>query len=139
MPDHIPIKRWGKDHWSTFAYLETRCVDHDGDIDRHHLRVDALRHPGLGHCVWSTDYPTRLKGGDTITPHDDVDCIEDMVAAGLVEWGGSGVNPSISLTALGLMVANALRNHKASGGSFGSFEYVVPGFVEEEANAPENH
>jgi len=25
----INISRWGKDHWSTLAYLETRVVDYN--------------------------------------------------------------------------------------------------------------
>lgn len=47
VPRPVPVEMWGKDHWSTFGYIETRCVDHDGVPDREHMRCDTDLHPGL--------------------------------------------------------------------------------------------
>lgn len=77
----VPMERWGKDHWSTFGYVETRCVDHDGmlagngSIDPHLRGHDG---PSAG---W--DYPTRLPDGELVG-HDDIDCIVDAMIAGLI-------------------------------------------------------
>lgn len=100
----VPMSRWGKDHWSTFAYVETRIVDHRGRLDHDHMRTHARRHPmmiaakrrvSLGSRDGSR-YPTRLKralplGQVTGEPqpvllpdHDDYDCIDDAIAAGLL-------------------------------------------------------
>ena len=45
----MAIEDFGHDHWSAFAYLETRCVNHRGRPDTRHMRVDLKRHPGKGH------------------------------------------------------------------------------------------
>lgn len=130
---NIPIVEWGKDHWSTLAYIETRIVDYGGRPDKLHLRVDSKRHPAFGHShrpPQDKDYPTRIRGGREISPHDDIDCIEDMVAAVVLKWEGTGFNPVFILTDFGMMLCNAIRNHKASGGSFGNFEYQAPAFTE---------
>lgn len=87
----IPVALWGKDHWSTFAYIETRIVDHGGMLLHDHMRCDANRHPILysakrvGLDAPGKQYPTRCK--EHITPdqddqfgtwevhdHDDYDC-----------------------------------------------------------------
>lgn len=86
--------RFGKDHWSTFAYIETRTVDHKGTIEHDHMRCDADRHPFLAlvgrRALVSTvalagrKYPTFAKGGE-IEDHDDYDCLDDLRAAGLLD------------------------------------------------------
>lgn len=120
----VPMKDWGRDHWSTLAYLETRAVDHNGSIERMHMRCDPHPHPGLAHIGWRTGhgskYPTRLREGE-LQDHDDWSCMEDVEHAGLLENIGTGINPVVKLTDYGMIVCNALRNHKASGGSFGNF------------------
>lgn len=63
--DPVPVEKFGKDHWSTFAYIETRCVDYKGVPDRDHMRCDVDRHPGLvnrGSGGSNQKYPTILKG-----------------------------------------------------------------------------
>lgn len=95
---------FGKDHWSTLAYIETRIVDYRGILSPDHMRTDADRHPFMqaaktrqfGFPSGNTDkYPTKIKasyeaGSDgkfgtlEIANHDDWDCIEDLIAAGLV-------------------------------------------------------
>jgi hypothetical protein len=94
------MSEWGKDHWSTFAYLETRAVDHKGYIDSRHMRGGFYTKLGE-----EDKYPTRLRGYDGTDPsrlsgvmrrggyaetrlvfnHDDYDCVDDMIAEGLVE------------------------------------------------------
>jgi len=118
----IPMTRWGKDHWSTFAYVEMRIVDYAGVPNRRHLRVSPKRHPGLAHCPWEVDIPTRLNDGKVRNNHDDIDCIDDMIAAGLLEWKGTGINPIFKLTPLGKEVAGLLRKHKGDGGWFATFD-----------------
>ncbi len=120
----VSIQNFGKDHWSTFAYVETRNVDHRGVLAFPHLRCVAARHPLYDHGHDASDYPTRLKDGATISNHDDWDCIADLVAAGLLEDVGTMVNPLFTMTPFGTKVASALREWKTKGGSFATF--VVP-------------
>ena len=64
------VSQFGKDHWSTFAYIETRCVDRKGRLEKRNMRCDVDRHPGH---VWpymprellagTKKYPTILRGG----------------------------------------------------------------------------
>ncbi len=129
----IPMSEWGKDHYSTLGYIECRVVDHNGYPDKRHMRCDPsahllLTHEGSSH---GSPSPTRLAGGKTVAGHDDWSCVDDMEAAGLLENIGTGANPRFKLTDAGMMVCNALRNHKASGGSHGDFAYVAPELVPE--------
>lgn len=63
----IPVKRWAADHWSTFAYLETRAVDNGGLIDNCKMRCNPRLHRelantgGFGELIDGSKYPTRLK------------------------------------------------------------------------------
>jgi len=121
----VPMALWGKDHWSTLAYLETRVVDQAGKPDLRHLRCDPRRHPGLGNGQDGGAYPTRLNDGTTREHHDDWDCIDDMVAEGLVVWEGTGVNPVFRLTDLGWQVAGQLRRHTAETRASGLFRWPI--------------
>lgn len=126
-------ERWGRDHWSTFAYVETRVVDHEGVLNLEHMRVDVYRHPLLANTASSSDfgggsrrYPTRLKGGELLDNHDDHDCAEDMTRdwpemPALLANVGTEVHPRFALTDEGRRVAALLRAHKAAGGSFATF------------------
>lgn len=105
----IAIERFGKDHWSTFMYIETCCVDDRGRCDRRRLRTDGAR------------FPTRLKGGETIECHDDLDCADDLEAAGLLESLGTGTNPMFKLTPAGWVMASKLRQYRAEGKNVGDF------------------
>ena len=97
----IPPERWGKDHRSTLLYIETRCVDYGGVLDRRQLRTDASEHP------------TRLADGIDLLGHDDLDCIDDMIEAGLVQSWGTGLNPVVSLTDAGWIIAHNMRRERA--------------------------
>jgi hypothetical protein len=122
----IPIERFGKDHWSTFAYVEARIVDWGGKIDNTRMRCDPSRHRQHAHIPWPQDYPTRLAGGDLQPKHDDWDCLADLVAAGLLDSVGAKETPRFKLTELGFRVTAALRKHKGSGGQFAQFRWPEP-------------
>ena len=118
-----PIGKWGKDHWSAFAYVECRCVDNRGTLHRPHLRVDADRNPQMADATTQAacrgkKYPTRLKGGELLQDHDDWDCILDLEAEGLVEIHGTGIHPVLKMTPKGSELAGLLREHRAAGGNF---------------------
>lgn len=102
----VPVSRWGKDHWTTFAYVETRWVDHHGMLSHDKMRCDRQRHPmfysakrrvitGFPGLADGAKYPTRLKtetpGGDgrwgvvELAGHDDYDCLDDAIREGLIE------------------------------------------------------
>ena len=132
----VPINKFGKDHWSTFAYIETRIIDYGGKPCRDHMRTDRDRHPKLvGPRVFVCDsapnikYPTILKDGTSLVDHDDWDCLEDCEHAGLLKTSGT-VNRTYTLTEEGRQVAGQLREHKSTGGNYGDFE--VKGFRLEE-------
>lgn len=119
--DHIPIDQWGRDHWSTFAYIETCIVDDGGKPDIRRMRTDVSLHPNMGphECVDGmgaidgAQYPTRLRGGATASPHDDWSCLDDAEAEGLIQNEGTGTNRRYVLTNKGRPVANALRDYLA--------------------------
>lgn len=133
--DYIPVGRWGKDHWSTFAYLETVTVDKQGIVDNRRMRTHPRIHRELvgitfGHIQDGSSYPTMLKDGTSQERHDDWSCLEDMVAAGFIQaefhtrrhgelFGRDEAR--VRLTDLGRAMAALLREHKADGGSFNSF------------------
>ena len=123
----VPIERWGRDHWSVFAYAETCCVDGQGNIGRpDHRRIycDSDRHPGRWN-YWGNPrqgkYPIRLAGDELLYDYDEWDCIDDLESAGLLELLGTGINPLFRMTELGLEYAARLRQHKAHGGRYADF------------------
>ena len=130
---HVSIEKWGKDHWSTFAYAETLAVDSgkDGLIipDRPRMRTNEKTHPHLTGdllgCASGSKYPTRLKEGE-VKGHDDWDCLDDAVREGLLTDEGTGLNRAFLLTKKGKEVANQLRNHKSDGGQFREFNPKLP-------------
>jgi hypothetical protein len=139
------MERWGKDHWSTLAYLETRIVDHKGRIAHDHMRCHAGRHPAMLHAKRrarlfgvgdGSQYPTKLRDGE-LADHDDYDCLDDMIVAGLVTAtmppapAGTLVTGLVeaelmtratyALTPLGQAIAGQLRAHKGNGGNWRTF------------------
>lgn len=128
--DYIPMCRWGKDHWSTFLYLEACAVDYGGKVTRQRMRCDPRVHRELvGSTKTGGKYPTILKDGE-LKSHDDWSCLEDMVAAGLVKaWTQTAhsdkvfgsTEARVELTPLGWHIIGQLRRHRASGGKTGDF------------------
>lgn len=143
---HIPIEQWGKDHWSTLAYIETCTVDNQvtagvGVLDKRKMRCNPKTHPYWAHLPdWNPSNGTRLKGfiseeetPDLLLPsHDDWDCVEDMEAEDLMMIC-SVVNYWISLTDQGRDIASQLREHKSKGGNFSNFEPIL---TSEEPHVP---
>lgn len=131
---NIAIDRWGRDHWSTFAYIETCAVDNGGEQDVRRMRTDISLHPNMGprepvgeaRPVDGSQYPTRLCDGASVAPHDDWSCLDDAEVAGLIENIGTGTHRRYRLTDRGLRVASMLRAHKTRGGSFASFRPDLP-------------
>lgn len=125
----IPMEKWGRDHWSTLAYLETRCVDYDGKVKNENLRCDSDLHPNFAHSLsmgfGDRKYPTRLVDGTKVENHDDWSCIEDFIDAKLVIWKGTGLFPIFELTDLGWEIAGQIRRHLSKDHSFASFKPQV--------------
>lgn len=118
----VEMDKWSKDHWGLLAYVETRCVDFKGKLERTHLRCNENKHPlqkGGINPPWQTDYSTRLKEG-TIEGHDDWDCLEEMEDAGLIEII-SMINGFVEITEKGIKVTHRIRKHKIKGGTFSTF------------------
>lgn len=89
----IEPARFGKDHYSTLLYVESRAVDHRGLLDHDRMRCHGLRHPVMlmakrRTIAFGTDqadgrrYPTLLRDGIEQPDHDDYDCLDDLLAAG---------------------------------------------------------
>lgn len=119
----MKLEQFGKDHWSTFAYAECCCVDNRGRLDNRRLRINEGKRPiksnGLG---WDPRYGTMVKDGSIPdSAHDDIDCLDDLERAGLIEQIGTLINPVVKLTKRGMRVAAKLREHKATGGQFATF------------------
>ncbi len=152
--DYLPLgpalfELWGKDHWSTLSYVETRAVDYGGRLHNPHLRCIPDIHPAFAHGAGinaetpsmgsyadSRDCPTRLKGNRRLWMHDDWSCIEDLVAHGLVEVvnvekrdvmhpDGYG-EAELVLTDRGKELVRQVREFKADGGNFAEFEASGP-------------
>lgn len=123
--EKIPMKLWSRDHWSTLAYIETRCVDHGGVPNREHMRTNDEIHPGLSNSLCGVrdpeKYPTILVDGSKVSDHDDWSCVDDFIEEGLMEWQGTGINPIFVLTKESRRVCNLIREHKQNGGTFGTF------------------
>lgn len=130
----IPLSRWGKDHWTTLLYVETRCVDHKGLPQAEHMRSEPGR-PRRGHFKIvdgeermrpssesrARRYPTRLNDGTEVFGHDDWDCASEMESAGLLLWEGTSMAPVFKLTDLGWQIVGELRRWRAEGKSSASF------------------
>jgi hypothetical protein len=137
---HIAMGDFGKEHWSLLGYVETLCVDSInngvGTIDYTRMRVNEKTHAplarnfALNRTKWKSEYGTRLRGfwnkdestndDRRIDKHDDVDCLDDLEAEGLIEVI-SLVNGFIKLTDKGRKIAGMLRAHKSKGGYFSNF------------------
>lgn len=117
VPRPVPMHLWGKDHWSTLAYV-AHVATGAREIDKDKMRTNEDRHPhGVGFRQRafasgpSKEYPTRLRGGTELLDHDDWDCLEDAVAAGLLTWGTWTV-PWVVLTDTGLEAFSQILAHE---------------------------
>jgi hypothetical protein len=129
--EHVPIALFGKDHWSTFAYIETRIVDGGfritGDPKMRTCRRcwRIANHGKLRHRTIVSVYPTRLRDGRLADLHCDWDCVQDLIVAGLLATSGDvDLGKAITLTDAGFKAIAALREHKANGRNFGEFAWT---------------
>lgn len=143
--EYIAPDRWGKDHWSTLAYIETRIVDYGSYTIGIDTRMRATRRTfrlmyearafmnsaaervaesGTGRTVSGIN-GSVLNDGAVVAHHDDYSCLEDFAAAGLLsvtsEQFAFGAN--FTLSELGWAVSHQLRRWKARGGNFASFRW----------------
>ena len=124
--DPVNPEFFGKDHWSTFAYVESRWVDYKGILDTRHMRCDPDRHSDL--FVYNAlptvgkKYPTMLSDG-LLPDHDDWDCLDDLQACGLIVTIITSDKAHCMLTLLGEQVAASLRTFKAHGDNFRDFRW----------------
>lgn len=119
--DHVPMKYWGKDHWTALALVEHDLFnvgkfkvlwDPRLRMGRHHhaLVVDPeemedergrrLNSWGPNYAdSWGPNYadlskfPTRLNDGRVVPDHDDWDCLEDALVEGLLQALDMSDNP----------------------------------------------
>jgi hypothetical protein len=122
----VPVEQWGKDHWSTFAYIACVVTGRKGEPDKDRMRTDKDLHPGLlGRQVSllgsDKKYPTILKGDIELPNHDDWNCAEDLEAVGLIKWNGTGIHPIFELTECGWKIFKDLTAFKNNGGTFATF------------------
>jgi hypothetical protein len=118
-----PPEKFGRDHHALILYLETVAVDRRGYPDVRHVRTNPHRHRervsgAIQRDVhWDPKYTTKLRGGEPAEDgHDDWDAIEDLIAAGLLEWRGTGFAPRFVLTDKGWELAHQLRRLRAKEG-----------------------
>ena len=125
----VPPELWGKDHVSTMVYIESVCVDGSGQPRSEKMRTWGGRPQkgkvrGFPSVEFEKEYPTRLSNGVELHDHDDWDCVNDMEAAGLIIWNGTGIQPIFELTPGGWMFAGMLRRHLAKMSLVGKRGYL---------------
>lgn len=126
---NITESKFGKDHWSTLAFLETQIVEKIFPIDLRRMRVNdskrAFRNGAsiqqLGICKWQNSWSTKLKDGTVILGHDDIDVLDDLEDVGYIKNNGTHINIYPLLTDKGRKVCESIRKHKGDGGFFSNF------------------
>lgn len=141
--DYIPISHWGRDHWTTLAYIETVMVDMGGfqvgsdarmKSNRRNYRVMARDCPKPLRAtnqaaslalVMEPHHATKLNDGQQVPNHDDWACVQDMGAEGLFAEGIDNIEPGVVLkfSEKGNRVANALREFRRGGGKMADFRW----------------
>jgi len=129
----IPVEQFGKDHWSTLAYVETRCVDFAGVLGKDQMRCNMNRHADMAGphqqrslvMKWQEKYGTVLNTGTIIVHHDDWDCLEDLIAAGFVEPIIPTYEGMVCMTEEGTRVAQLIRVFKSQGGRYADFRLPI--------------
>lgn len=122
----ISIDLFGKDHWSTLAYIETVIVENtfyelksDSHMRTHSHHKNLLgKHQQMFGMGTGDKYGTRLNNGEEIFHHDDWDCIFDAEKEKIVKIE----NNKVKFTDYGYSILAQLRKHKSEGGSFSDFK-----------------
>jgi hypothetical protein len=139
LDDIISIDQFGRDHWSTLAYIDCVMIDCAGfqvGFDarmrqgRRHYRVmheECPRPKRVGistaALVMDLEHSTVLRDGSKVAGHDDWHCVQDLATAGIFTARVEDIQPgeTLHLSDFGRALANDLRAHKASGGSWKDF------------------
>lgn len=147
--DFIPVSRWGKDHWTTLAYVDTVMVDCAGfqigkdsrmKSNRRNFRIMHEQCPEpkrSGNAFPSQamamqpQHATRLRDGTVVESHDDWCVLQDMAEVGLFNVTADELDPGVTihLSDLGREVVAAMRQHKSSGGQYATFDPVTSGVL----------
>lgn len=129
MDELIPLSNWGKDHWSTLAYIETVMIDRGvfpvaGDPRmRSNRRNYRIMPTDFGVCM-PIDQGSVLSDGTIVKGHDDWCCIQDFAAEGLLNKKEEEIDlgAKLKLSDLGISLTHKLREHKLKGGTFATFK-----------------
>lgn len=130
--EHISRERWGKDHWSTLAYLGTCAMD-GRPFKPEKMRCNPATHLGYLARVqvgflpdakpeWKPTWGTILADG-RLDDHDDYDVCDDLEREGLAEFF-SYANGTFTLTDAGLDMVREITRHKMRDGKFRNFRPV---------------
>lgn len=125
----VPVEHFGKDHWSTLAFVETRCVDYKGVLDKDRMRCNLNRHAAFAGPVqrrslimdWQETWGTRLNDGSVLPEHDDWDCLIDLTKAGYIEIIDID-DATVKMTPTGLDVVQRLRIYRTGTGRYTGFQ-----------------
>ena len=118
----VPIvlpEQFGADHERLLLFIEGICVSDRGYPDPRSMSCNQARHPERATSLtppWKDAYSTKLTDGTAVPGHDDWDSAEDLIAAGLVQWCGTGAQPRFELTDAGWARAHELRRARAKRG-----------------------
>jgi hypothetical protein len=141
--EYIDPSLFGRDHWSTLAYVESVMTDCAGfqmgndprmRANRRNYRVmNEVPRPKRVKNLSVTNHPmmpddgSRLNDGQVVRGHDDWNCIEDFAALGFFDVSAGALDAGVTLkfSALGKTVAAALRQHKQDGGQLEQFRMPV--------------
>lgn len=132
----VTESQFGKDHWSTLAFLETQIVDKSLPIDLKRMRVNETKRAFNNGSPfgWREHYSTILKDGSVASGHDDIDVLDDLEEYGYIKNNGTHINICPELTDKGWKVCEAIRKHKGIGGSFKTFDLSLTDLNTESTN-----
>ena len=122
----IPIEEFGRDHWSTLAYIASCFYGRSGEIAFEKMRTNPQLHPQFAtrhHSSWNPEWSTRLKDNNIELDHDDWHCVDDLIEADLIKWKGTGLYPKLCLTEKGNKTAFNLVFHKFKQKPFSEFDF----------------
>lgn len=123
----FPLGKWGKDHWSMLAYVETRAVDCRGDLDLRHIRVNTdkrgFSNGNFPNDKWNPEYATRQQNGSKPDrTHDDIDVMDDLKEQGYLEYKYACGKFTVTMSEEGNKVCGLVRAHKTAGGQYNEFK-----------------
>lgn len=117
----VPKEQFGRDHWSTFAYLAHCAIAREGEPDRDKMRTHPKNRHLMGRLnlmmaasrmTWSK---TRLADGVELDEHDDWNCMFDLIDAGLFLAVGTGAHPLVQLTEDGYRMLKQVSEFRRAG------------------------